>query len=122
MPARGEIMNIHSILEELRGERDRIERAISAIESLNSTGSRKTGRQPTAATRKRRGMSIAARRKLSLLMKKRWAQGKMRPKASPKATQTSKRARLSRAARKRIAAAQRARWAKVKEQAQKKAA
>jgi hypothetical protein len=117
-------MNVHNILAELRAELDRIERAIAAIEGLNSTGHRRADRRSRvqATRRKRSRMSAATRRKLSLLMKKRWAQGKMRPKASPKATQTSKRPRLSRAARKRIAAAQRARWAKVKEQAQKKAA
>jgi len=73
-------MNINSILGELRAERDRIERAIAAIEGLNSTGRRGAGRPPSAiATRKRRGrMSAAARRKLSQLLKQRWAQGKMK--------------------------------------------
>jgi len=117
-------MNIHGILVELRAERDRIERAIAAIEGLNSRQSRTAGRQPSkAATRTgRRRMSAAARRKLSRLMKQRWAKGKMKPKASARPA-ASKRGRLSQAARKRIAAAQRARWAKVREQqAQKKAA
>jgi hypothetical protein len=53
-------------------------------------------------------MSAAARRKLSRLLKQRWAQGKMKGKASKPVR------RISAAARKRIAAAQRARWAKVK--------
>jgi len=76
-------MNINRILGELKAERDRIDRAISAIEGLNSTGRRRAGRPPkTAATRKRRGrMSAAARRKLSRLLKQRWAQGKMKPRA-----------------------------------------
>jgi len=56
-------------------------------------------------------MSAAARRKLSRLLKQRWAQGKMkRAKAARPAR------RMSRAARKKIAAAQRARWAKQKAQ------
>ena len=60
-------------------------------------------------------MSAAARRKLSRLLKQRWAQGKMKPKAKAKPTQASKRARrMSKAARRKIAAAQRARWAKFK--------
>jgi hypothetical protein len=60
-------------------------------------------------------MSAAARRKLSRLLKQRWAQGKMKPRA--KAAQASKPVRrVSRAARKRMAAARRARWAKVKAQ------
>jgi len=75
-------MDISSILGELKAERDRIERAISAIEGLVSTGRRRAGRPPrAAATRRRRGrMSAAARRKLSRLLKQRWAQGKMKPK------------------------------------------
>jgi len=56
-------------------------------------------------------MSAAARRKMSRLMKQRWAQGKMKPAKASKPAR-----RMSRAARKKIAAAQRARWAKVKAQ------
>ena len=69
-------------------------------------------------------MSAAARRKLSRLLKQRWAQGKMKLRAKAKPPQASRPARrMSRAARKKIAAAQRARWAKVKaQQAQTKAA
>jgi hypothetical protein len=68
-------------------------------------------------------MSAAARRKLSRLMKERWAQRKMKPRASAKPAKASKPARrLSRTARKKIAAAQRARWAKVREQQEQKKA
>ena len=109
-------MDTNRILAELRSERDRIDQAISALEAVNSTGHPRVGRPP-GATQKvhRRGrMSAAARRKLSRLLKQRWAQGKMKP---PKASKPMR--RMSRAARERIAAAQRARWAKVR--AQKKA-
>jgi hypothetical protein len=73
-------MDTKRILGELRAERARIDRAIAAIEAVNSTGSRKVGRPPMeAATRRRRGhMSAAGRRKLSRLLKLRWAQGKMK--------------------------------------------
>ncbi len=76
-------MDIGRILAELRAERDRIDQAISAIEAVNSTGRRGAGRPPKAARKvRRRGrMSAAARRKLSRLLKQRWAQGKMKPKA-----------------------------------------
>ena len=76
-------MNINGILAELRAERDRIKRAIAAIEGLDSNGRRRASRPPrVAATRRRRGrMSAAARRKMSRLMKQRWAQGKMKPGA-----------------------------------------
>ena len=110
-------MDTNRILAELRAERDRIDQAISALEAVNSTGRRRAGRPPRAAQKpRRRGrMSAAARRKMSRLLKQRWAQGKMKRAKASKPVR-----RMSRAARKRIAAAQRARWAKVR--AQKKAA
>jgi hypothetical protein len=76
-------MNIDTIIAELKAERDRINRALAAIEGLNSTG-RRRGRPPgsTNAPKKRgrRKLSAAARRKLSRLLKQRWAQGKMKRK------------------------------------------
>ena len=76
-------MDTKRILAELRAERDRICQAIAAIEAVNSTGRRRVGRPPKAARKvRRRGrMSAAARRKLSRLLKQRWAQGKMKPRA-----------------------------------------
>ncbi len=119
-------MNINHILGELRAERDRIQRAIAAIEGLNSTGRRRAGRPPRAVAtrRRRRRLSAAAQRKLSRLLKQRWAQGKMKPRAKAKPVQAKPARHMSKAARKKIAAAQRARWAKVRaqEQAQKKVA
>ena len=75
-------MDMNRILAELRAERDRIDQAISALESVNSSGSRRAGRPPRAVTTRRRRsrMSAAARRKLSRLLKQRWAAGKMKPK------------------------------------------
>jgi len=75
-------MDTNRILAELRAERDRIDRAISALAAVGSAGHRR-GRPPRAARKaRRRGrMSAAARRKLSRLLKQRWAQGKMKPKA-----------------------------------------
>lgn len=112
-------MDINRILVELRAERNRIHQAISVLEAVHATG-----RPQTAVTRRRVGMSSAARRKLSRLLKQRWAQGKMQHRAKAKPPQAAKRARrMSKAARNRIAAAQRARWARVKsEQAKKTAA
>lgn len=109
-------MNIQQIVAELKAERDRLDRAIAAVNYLSTRPRR--GRPPktaqnSARPKRRRHMSAAGRRKLSRLLKQRWAQGKMkRAKASKPGR------RMSRAARKRIAAAQRARWAKVKAQQQ----
>lgn len=118
-------METNRILAELRAERSRIDRSIAAIEGLNSAGRRTVARAPRAtAGRNRRGrMSVAARRKLSRLLRQRWAQGKM--KARAKQVKASKPVRkMSQAGRRKIAAAQRARWAKVKGQqrAEKKVA
>jgi len=109
----GGIMDTNRILAELRAEWDRIDQAISALEAVNSTGRRRAGRPPrSTATRRRRGrMNAAARRKMSRLMKQRWAQGKMKRAKASKPVR-----RMSRVARKKIAAAQRARWAKVRVQ------
>jgi len=76
-------MDTKRILAELRAERGRIDQAISAIEAVDSTGRRRVGRPPKVARKaRRRGrMSAAARRKLSRLLKQRWAQGKMKPRA-----------------------------------------
>ena len=98
-------MNLQRIVAELKAERDQIDNAISALngispqprrgrppkttqvaamEGLNSNG-RRRGRPPgsTNAPRKRgrRQLSPAARKKLSRLLKQRWAQGKMRRRA-----------------------------------------
>jgi len=106
-------MDTNRILAELRAERARLDRAITAIEAVNSTGRRRVGCPPRAAAipRRRGRMSAAARRKLSRLLKERWAQGKMKRAKASKPVR-----RMSRAARKKIAAAQRARWAKVRAQ------
>jgi hypothetical protein len=75
-------VNIEQIIAELKAERAHIDRAISALEAVSSTGRRRAGRPPRAAQKPRRRsrMSAAARRKLSRLLKQRWAQGKMKRK------------------------------------------
>jgi hypothetical protein len=86
-------MNINSILAELRAERDRIDRAIAAIEGLNSTGRRRVGGTPQP-TRKRRTFSAATRARMAASQRARWA------KARPTATKRPR--RMSQAARNRI--------------------
>ncbi len=116
-------MNVATLISELKSERNRIDKAIAALELLNASA-RRDGRQATITStfpKKRiRRISAAARAKLSRLMKLRWAKGKMKPKQAEAAKSAP---RLSQAARNRIAAAQRARWAEVKarQKAQKKA-
>ncbi len=73
-------MEIDKIVADLKKERDRLVRAITA---LVGTGSAATGRRrgrkagPKAATAKRRrrgGITKEGRKRLSELMKKRWAE------------------------------------------------
>jgi len=90
------VMHLKKELERAQKEVQRFGAALAALGSSNSNG--------------RRTLSAAARRKISLAQKARWA----KQKATPRRT-------MSAAGRRRIAAAQRARWAKVKAQ-QKKAA
>jgi len=87
------------VVQQLRKEREhaqeQVERLDEALAALGGVSSNGSSRHYT--------MSAAARRKISLAQKARWA----RHKAKPKRT-------VSAAGRRRIAAAQRARWAKVK--------
>ena len=77
-------MNLQQIVVELTAERAKLDSAIATIAGLNSTG-RRRGR-PAGSTNapkkrgRRRGLSAAGRRKLSRLLKQRWAQGKMKRK------------------------------------------
>ena len=104
----GVVQQLKKAHAEAEGEVKRLGAALAALGSL-------TGRSPTG---KRRTLSAAARRKISLAQKARWA----RVRAGNIVSIASKRGKrtLSAAGRKRIAAAQRARWAKVR--AAKKAA
>ena len=70
-------MDTKQILTQLHAERNRIDRAIAAIEAIRSNG---VARSASAGIHKRRRsrMSAAGRKRLSELMKKRWASGKMK--------------------------------------------
>ncbi len=73
-------MDTQQIISELEAERDRLEQAISALRG--SLGGR---RGPGAAGRGRRGrrrLSAAAKRRISEMMKKRWAERKKAMKAA----------------------------------------
>jgi hypothetical protein len=129
--------NLANALQQLRAERrvaqlqvEKLEVAISAIESLNGAGASRTTYQPTGITSTpTRIISAASRRKMALAQRARWARAKKESKpvlvsaptktsgSSPVAKRT-----MSAAARRKIAAFQRARWAKLRAGQQKKAA
>jgi hypothetical protein len=85
-----------------RAQRE-VQRFTAALAALGSSHSNGRSR-----------LSVAARKKISLAQKKRWAKARSQ---APKPKRT-----ISVAGKKKIAAAQRARWAKLKAQEQKKAA
>ena len=117
--------NLSSALQQLRAERkqaqshlEKLDTAISVIESLNGSGSFGEAAQPT------RIISQASRRKMAQAQRARWA--KARKESQPGATVKTTASvpvkhTMSAAARRKIAAFQKARWAKIKAQ-QKKAA
>jgi len=68
-------VTFQQIVTKLKAERDRLDQAIAAIESLKAT--RHRGGRPTVSTnapkRRRRGMSAAGRKRVSEAAKRRWA-------------------------------------------------
>jgi hypothetical protein len=104
--------NFVEVLKELQQERSRLDQAIQAIGELVRRDH--TGAIQQSATRPRRTVSAAARRKMAAAQRARWAQVKGAKASTPVRT-------MSQAARRKIAASQRSRWAKVRAQ-QKKAA
>src|SRR5271170_371879 len=117
--------NLASALQQLRAERkqaqlhvEKLDQAISVIESLNGSGTVQQANQPT------RIISQASRRKMAQAQRARWARAR-NGSQSVSAVKTTAPAPVKRtmsaAARRKIAAFQRARWQKIKAQ-QKKAA
>ncbi len=78
-------MDIHNILGDLKRERERIDQAITALEGLGAAAPRRRGRPAgsgkSAAGRPRRHMSAASRKRISEMMKQRWAERKKKAKA-----------------------------------------
>ena len=70
-------VDLNKILSDLKTERDRLNRAISALEG-SGAGVAKRGRPVGSGkpAKKRRGLTDAGRKRLSELMKKRWAERK----------------------------------------------
>jgi|ERR1700688_3982713 hypothetical protein len=120
--------NLSSALQQLRQEHkqaeqqvEKLQSAISVIEGLLIVG-RNGSRASRNGVRPGRVTSVAARRRMALAQKARWAKARQESKPSAGKTNSSSPVKrtMSVAARRKIAAAQRARWAKFK--AAKKAA
>ncbi len=69
-------MDIERIVADLKKEKERIDRAIEALQNVGSLGgiSKRSGSASTVSTKQKRGLTPAGRRRLSLMMKKRWAE------------------------------------------------
>lgn len=75
-------MDISRILEELRGERARIDAAITALEKVTASGEGTRGSRRRVTRRRRRRLTPEGRKRLSEMMKKRWAERKRRSKVA----------------------------------------
>ena len=99
-------MNLQKIVAELRAERDRLDKAIAALNSVSTQPRR--GRPPkavqTSARPKRRRLSAAGRARIAAAQHARWAKAKQSQASKPVH-------RMSAAARKRISQIQKRRWA-----------
>jgi hypothetical protein len=119
---------IETIVQQLRDERDCLNRAIAALESMaDSTVPRRAGRGISARTR-RRTMSVAARRRIAAAQRARWKRVRAsqrgvndRSVGRKAASRTGRgRRHLSAAGLARIRAGQRKRWARVRRAGKKK--
>ncbi|MGZ4788059.1 MAG: hypothetical protein ACXVZV_10340 [Terriglobales bacterium] len=68
-------MNREQILQQLKEERDRLTRAIEALE-----GGRASASRVVSSKRRSGGITAAGRKRLSELMKKRWAERRKKAK------------------------------------------
>jgi len=113
--------NIAEMVKQLQQERDRLNQAIAALAPL--AGTNRTSFPRGESSGPRRTLSAAARRKVSLAQKARWA--KLRSENSAKAktssTMNTGKRPMSAAGLARIRAANKARWAKWRAQHKKAA-
>jgi hypothetical protein len=72
---RGATLTLDTILTELKAERERLNRAIAALEGTSAAGDGRKKAQDTEKTSRRR-MSAAARRRIGEAKRKWWAERK----------------------------------------------
>jgi len=110
-------VDLNKIVNELKSERDRLGRAIAALldEARVAVGAVKA----SGPGRPRKGLTAAGRRRLSLAMKRRWAErrGKTTTAAAAKTSAPKRRGGITPAGRKKLAEAMRRRWAEKKKNA-----
>src|SRR5581483_1862936 len=120
-------VNRERILDELKAERDRLDDAIQALETASSNSLGRAARVSGNGRRKRtHRLTPAGRRRLSEMMKKRWAErrkkmGRRGSSATSGKAQGRRRNRLTPEGRKRLSEMMRARWAARRKNASKAA-
>jgi len=71
-------VNTQEIVKELKAERARLDRAIAALDGANTSpatvATHESSSDGARASRKRHHLTAAGRKRLSMLMKKRWAE------------------------------------------------
>jgi hypothetical protein len=78
-------LDLEKIVAELEQERDRLSQAIAVLKQRSSPESARkvaVGNGRRSAARRGRGLTAAGRKRLSELMKKRWAERKRKAKSS----------------------------------------
>ena len=102
--------NLSGIVQTLKKERDQVQKQLSALNAALAAFVNVYGKTPIGTTNGKRGVSVAARRRMSLAQKARWAKAP----AKLGTRQPTKGRRMSAESRRKIAAAQRARWGEDK--------
>jgi hypothetical protein len=69
----GEIMDLRKVVSELKQERDRLDRAIAALEGIGASAAA-TNKSSVAKRAKKHNITPEGRKRLSDMMKKRWAE------------------------------------------------
>ena len=75
-------MDIGKILDELKKERSHIDEAIAALQNLGSKPGNGRRTRGAANGRRKRRLTPEGRKRLSEMMKKRWAERKKRARAA----------------------------------------
>jgi hypothetical protein len=127
LPPKETILDLESIVSELKTERDRIARAIAALEKDSMGGRRNSAGRSSASAKtptRGRGLTPAGRKRLSDAMKRRWAARRGSNNKSIRATASAapmkRRGGLTRAGRKKLSQIMKKRWAERRKKGLKK--
>jgi hypothetical protein len=107
-------MDLREIVSVLKTERARLDRAIASLETSQLDGRRRRGRPAKSAKITGGGITAAGRKRISVAMKRRWAERRIQTvkAATPTSTvSTKKRGGVSAAGRKRLSEMMKKRWA-----------